>query len=57
MYVEGGYRDLSLARATYAELPRQATAAACINCEGCTARCVNGLDIAAKMDCARRVLA
>ena len=57
MYAEGGYRDLSLARATYAELPRQATAAACIDCEGCTARCVNGLDIAAKMERARGVLA
>ena len=56
MYAEGGYSDLSLARATYAELPRQATAAACIDCEGCTARCRNGLDIAAKMDRARVVL-
>ncbi|KAA0893563.1 aldo/keto reductase [Oryzomonas rubra] len=57
MYAEGGYRNLSLARATYAELPRQATAAACIDCEGCSARCVNGLDIAAKMERARTVLA
>jgi predicted aldo/keto reductase-like oxidoreductase len=56
MYAEGGYRDLSLARATYAELPRQATAAACIDCTGCTARCVSGLDIAAKMERARDVL-
>jgi predicted aldo/keto reductase-like oxidoreductase len=57
MYAEGGYRDRSLARATYAELPRQASAAACIDCEGCSARCVNGLDIAAKMERARSVLA
>jgi len=57
MYAEGGYRDLSLARATYAELPRQATAAACGDCDGCSARCVNGLDIAAKMERARTVLA
>ncbi|KAB0667625.1 hypothetical protein F6V25_02725 [Oryzomonas japonica] len=57
MYAEGGYRDLSLARATYAELPRQATAAACSDCEGCSAQCVNGLDIAAKMERARTVLA
>ncbi|HLO25365.1 MAG TPA: 4Fe-4S dicluster domain-containing protein, partial [Geobacteraceae bacterium] len=57
MYAEGGYRDISLARSTYAELSPQATAAACIDCEGCTARCVNGLDIAAKMDRARAVLA
>jgi predicted aldo/keto reductase-like oxidoreductase len=57
MYAEGGYHDLSLARATYAELPQQATAAACADCAGCAARCVNGLDIAAKMDRARGLLA
>jgi predicted aldo/keto reductase-like oxidoreductase len=57
MYAEGGYRDITLARATYAELPQQASAAACIECAGCAARCVNGLDIAAKMDRARGVLA
>ena len=56
MYAEGGYHDLSLARATYAELPQQAAAAACADCAGCAARCVNGLDIAAKMDRAREVL-
>ena len=57
MYAEGGYHDLSLARETYAELPLQATAAACIDCGGCTARCVNGLNISAKMGHARAVLA
>ena len=57
MYAEGGYRDLSLARATYAELPHGAQAAACIDCQGCTARCVNGLDIAGKMARARAILA
>jgi predicted aldo/keto reductase-like oxidoreductase len=57
MYAEGGYRDLSLARATYAELPQQATAATCIDCEHCAARCVNGLNIPAKMVRARAVLA
>ena len=57
MYAEGGYHDLPLARATYAELPRQATAAACVDCTGCAARCINGLDIAAKMDRARGTLA
>lgn len=57
MYAEGGYHDLPLARATYAELPQQATAAACIDCAGCAARCVNGLDIAAKMERARGLLA
>ena len=57
MYAEGGYRDLFLARTTYAELPNHATASACIDCEECTARCVNGLDIDAKLDRARAVLA
>ncbi|HIJ80792.1 MAG TPA: hypothetical protein HPP76_03680 [Desulfuromonadales bacterium] len=57
MYAEGGYRDISLARATYAELPQQASAVVCDSCEGCSARCVNGLDIAAKMERARSVLA
>jgi predicted aldo/keto reductase-like oxidoreductase len=57
MYAEGGYRDISLARATYAELPQQSSAAACVECEGCAARCVNGLNIAAKMERARGVLA
>ena len=56
MYAEGGYRNISLARSTYAELPRQLTAAACVGCEGCTARCVNGLDIAARMERAWSVL-
>lgn len=56
MYAEGGYHDLSLARSTYGELPRQSTPAACISCEGCSARCVNGIDIAAKMDRARAIL-
>jgi predicted aldo/keto reductase-like oxidoreductase len=57
MYAEGGYQDLSLGRTTYAELPQQASASACVDCEGCAARCVNGLDIPAKMDRARGVLA
>ena len=57
MYAEGGYRDVSFARATYAELPRQAQATACITCAGCSAHCVNGLDIAAKMERARELLA
>jgi predicted aldo/keto reductase-like oxidoreductase len=57
MYAEGGYHDISLARATYRELPQQTAAAACVECEGCSARCINGLDIAAKMDRARGLLA
>lgn len=57
MYAEGGYKDISLARATYAEIPPKASAAACADCEECTASCVNGLNIAAKMDRARGMLA
>jgi len=57
MYAEGSYRDMDLARATYAELPRQATATVCSGCGICSARCVNGLDISAKMARARTVLA
>jgi len=33
------------------------TADACGDCDGCSARCVNGLDIAARMERARQVLA
>jgi uncharacterized protein len=57
MYAEGGYRDITLARATYAEITRQKSPAACSDCAGCSARCVNGLDIAARMERARAVLA
>ena len=56
MYAEGGYRNLPLARSTYAELPHAASAAACVDCRGCSARCSNGIDIAAKMERARAVL-
>jgi len=56
MYAEGGYRDPHLARATYREIPAPVTAAACLDCSACTARCVNGLDIAAKMARARQIL-
>jgi predicted aldo/keto reductase-like oxidoreductase len=56
MYAEGAYKSRELALATYRELPASASAAACLDCSGCTARCVNGLDIAAKMERARVVL-
>lgn len=57
MYAEGGYDDKRLARATYAEVPRQASASICTECAVCSARCVRGLDIAAKMSRARTLLA
>jgi hypothetical protein len=54
MYAEG-YRSADLARSTYREVPLSASASVCIDCPGCVARCVNGLDIAAKMQRARSV--
>lgn len=56
MYAEGGYRDLELAQSTYAEIPRSASANACLDCPVCTAQCAKGLNIAAKMERARAVL-
>jgi len=48
MYAEG-YRDLDLARATYASLPATLSAARCGDCLECIAKCANGLDIPSKM--------
>jgi predicted aldo/keto reductase-like oxidoreductase len=56
MYAEA-YRSAELARDTYGEIPSSASASACTDCGQCVARCVNGLDIAAKMDRAREMLA
>ena len=56
MYAEG-YRERELARATYRSIPASASAAACLDCSRCAARCVNGLDIPAKMEKARKLLA
>jgi predicted aldo/keto reductase-like oxidoreductase len=56
MYAEA-YRSPELARSTYDEIPLMASASACIDCGRCTARCVNGLDVAAKMARARQLLA
>jgi len=54
MYEEGyGSRRLSLA--TYREIPASAGADACLDCSGCVARCIRGLDITAKMDRARQL--
>jgi predicted aldo/keto reductase-like oxidoreductase len=56
MYAEGyGSRDLALS--TYREIPSPVSASACLDCSGCVARCVNGLDIPAKMETARKTLA
>lgn len=56
MYAEA-YRSPELARSTYDEIPLSASASTCIDCSRCTARCVNGLDVAAKMARARQLLA
>lgn len=56
MYAEG-YRNIQLALSTYRDVPPSASASACLECTGCSARCVNGLDIAAKMQRARQILA
>jgi len=56
MYAEA-YGSPELARATYGGIPPKASAAACLGCGRCTARCVNGLDIAAKMARAREMMA
>jgi len=56
LYAEA-YRSAELARDTYGEIPLSASASACTECGHCVARCVNGLDIAAKMARARELLA
>jgi len=56
MYAEG-YKSRELALSTYREIPRSASASACLDCSDCVARCVNGLTITAKMERAREILA
>jgi predicted aldo/keto reductase-like oxidoreductase len=56
MYAES-YGDRQLAQSTYGEISPKLSAAACLDCPSCTARCVNGLDIASKMEQARRIFA
>ena len=56
MYAQG-YRDVALARATYAGIPAGRRAATCLDCSQCIARCTKGLNIPAKMKQARALLA
>ncbi|GMV91477.1 MAG: hypothetical protein AMXMBFR82_12550 [Candidatus Hydrogenedentota bacterium] len=56
MYADG-YNDYGLAQETYARLPLHLSAAACTNCETCTARCVKGLNIPANMARAKTLFA
>ncbi|MBP6940514.1 MAG: aldo/keto reductase [Syntrophorhabdaceae bacterium] len=48
MYAEA-YGSMELARSTYDEIDGKGKASACLGCDECVARCVNGLDIASKM--------
>ena len=56
MYAEA-YGSLDLAVDTYREIPARASLKACLDCSGCTASCVNGINIPAKLERARRILA
>jgi uncharacterized protein len=56
MYAEG-YGEIKLARETYGDVGKERSAAACIDCAGCTAHCVNGINITEKMDRARSLFA
>lgn len=56
MYADA-YKNMELSRTTYNEVPPMARASKCLDCETCVAQCVNGLDIAAKMARARKILA
>jgi uncharacterized protein len=56
MYAEA-YGSLDLAVDTYREIPTRASLKACLNCSECTASCVNGINIPAKLERASRLLA
>jgi predicted aldo/keto reductase-like oxidoreductase len=56
MYAEG-YGEIKLAQATYNEVEKERSAAACIDCSGCSAHCVNGINITEKMHTARTLFA
>ncbi len=55
MYAEA-YGSLDLAVDTYREIPTRASLKACLECSECTASCVNGINIPAKLERARRIL-
>jgi len=57
MYAEGGYNSLSLARATYRDIPTAVSAAACVNCAQCAAACPHGLNIGERMSRAQELFA
>ncbi|MDD5171054.1 MAG: aldo/keto reductase [Syntrophales bacterium] len=55
MYEEA-YKNHDLARTTYSEIPRTASASVCLDCTVCVASCTNGLNISTKMERARELL-
>ncbi len=55
MYAEA-YGSLDLAVDTYREIPARASLKACLECSECTASCVKGINIPAKLERARRIL-
>jgi uncharacterized protein len=56
MYAES-YGSMELARSTYDEISKSASASACLGCGGCVARCAHGIDIASKMRQAQKFFA
>jgi uncharacterized protein len=51
-YAEG-YGDIELAHENYRDLPQDRTLASCGDCDECTVKCVNGLDLAGNIRRAR----
>jgi CO dehydrogenase/acetyl-CoA synthase alpha subunit len=49
MYADG-YRDMALAQANYRDIPASQNADPCRDCDLCEINCVNGLNIAEKMN-------
>jgi uncharacterized protein len=56
MYAEA-YDSLDLAVDTYRGIPTRASLKACLECSECTASCVNGINIPAKLERASRLFA
>lgn len=56
MYAEG-YRDIHLAKQTFREIPAAFSVERCTSCQRCSAKCVRGLDIAARMRRAQELFA
>ena len=56
MYAEA-YGSLELARDTYREIPARASLTRCLDCSECTASCVNGINLQAKLERAGKIFA